>query len=82
MLIILVNFLCICFADACESFCENGGTCEINSQTFKPRCMCPANFYGDNCTEKSEFVYVASGIAGAVIVIILLVLLVWMICVR
>lgn len=67
---------------ACENYCENGGTCEVNPHTFKPRCMCPANFYGDNCTEKSEFVYVASGIAGAVIVIILLVLLVWMICVR
>ncbi|KAG8179313.1 hypothetical protein JTE90_016418 [Oedothorax gibbosus] len=67
---------------ACENFCENGGTCEVSSQTFRPKCMCPANFYGDNCTEKSEFVYVASGIAGAVIVIILLVLLVWMICAR
>ncbi|KAF8796737.1 Fibropellin-1 like protein [Argiope bruennichi] len=67
---------------ACENFCENGGTCEVSPHTFRPKCMCPANFYGDNCTEKSEFVYVASGIAGAVIVIILLVLLVWMICVR
>ncbi|GFW80085.1 sushi, von Willebrand factor type A, EGF and pentraxin domain-containing protein 1 [Trichonephila clavipes] len=69
-------------AHACENFCENGGTCEVSPHTFRPKCMCPANFYGDNCTEKSEFVYVASGIAGAVIVIILLVLLVWMICVR
>lgn len=70
-----------CF-HVCDHFCENGGTCEVSTRTYKPKCMCPANFYGDTCAEKSEFVYVASGIAGAVVVIILLVLLVWMICSR
>jgi len=35
-----------------------------------------------NCHEKSEFAYIAGGIAGAVLFVIVLVLLIWMICVR
>merc|ERR1712183_448900 len=39
-------------------------------------------YYGDKCETKSEFAYIAGGIAGAIIFLILLVLLIWMICVR
>ncbi|XP_067122803.1 uncharacterized protein [Centruroides vittatus] len=66
----------------CDDFCQNGGSCEVNPETDQPKCTCLSNFYGDKCEKKSEFVYIAGGIAGAVIFIILLVLLIWMICVR
>ncbi|XP_055948273.1 uncharacterized protein LOC129981454 isoform X2 [Argiope bruennichi] len=66
----------------CESYCINGGTCEVNAETHEPICHCVTNFHGSRCESKAEFVYIAGGIAGAVIFIILLVLLIWMICVR
>lgn len=66
----------------CDDYCQNGGTCEVNPETHQPKCTCLSNFYGEKCEKKSEFVYIAGGIAGAVIFIILLVLLIWMICVR
>merc|ERR1711892_1592424 len=37
---------------------------------------------GEDCEQKSEFAYIAGGITGADIFVILLVLLIWMICVR
>merc|ERR1712027_76084 len=37
---------------------------------------------GEDCGTKSEFAYIAGGIAGAVLFVIVIALLVWMICVR
>jgi hypothetical protein len=48
----------------------------------QPSCRCIGSFTGKHCQEKSEFAYIAGGIAGAVIFVIIIVLLVWMICVR
>jgi len=45
-------------------------------------CQCAGSFTGDDCEQKSEFAYIAGGITGAVIFVIMLVLLIWMICVR
>jgi hypothetical protein len=45
-------------------------------------CQCAGSFTGPNCEQKSEFAYISGGIAGAVIFVVLLVLLIWMICVR
>ena len=47
-----------------------------------PYCQCAGSFTGKRCEEKSEFAYIAGGVAGSVIFLILLVLLIWMICVR
>ena len=47
-----------------------------------PYCQCAGSFTGKKCEEKSEFAYIAGGVAGSVIFLILLVLLIWMICVR
>jgi len=58
----------------------NDGTCV--KKEGKPYCQCAGSFNGKNCEEKSEFAYIAGGIAGAVLFIIVLVLLIWMICVR
>lgn len=66
----------------CDDFCTNGGRCSVNTETYRPQCDCPANFFGDRCERKSEFVYIAGGIGAAVLFIILMVLLIWMICVR
>jgi len=66
----------------CEDHCVNGGRCEVSLDTNRPRCECPANFYGDRCEIKSEFVYIASGIGATVLFVVFMVLLIWMICVR
>lgn len=66
----------------CDDYCINGGRCDVNLETNRPRCECPANFYGDHCEIKSDFVYIAGGIGAAVVFIIFMVLLIWMICVR
>ncbi|XP_076318247.1 uncharacterized protein LOC143229580 isoform X1 [Tachypleus tridentatus] len=66
----------------CDNYCDNGGTCSVLPESNEPKCDCLTNFYGDKCEKKSEFVYIAGGIAGAVIFIIIIVLLIWMICVR
>ncbi|XP_028967225.1 uncharacterized protein LOC108863645 [Galendromus occidentalis] len=68
--------------DVCEDYCENGGKCEIPQNAVEPRCVCHSNFYGERCERKSDFVYVAGGIAAAVVFLIVMVLLIWMICVR
>ncbi|XP_026474590.1 sushi, von Willebrand factor type A, EGF and pentraxin domain-containing protein 1-like [Ctenocephalides felis] len=67
--------------DVCEGFCENEGQC-IKDARGAPACRCIGSFTGRHCTEKSEFAYIAGGVAGAVIFVILIVLLVWMICAR
>jgi len=69
-----------CF-DLCDGFCINDGQC-LKNREGKPYCTCVGSFTGPNCKEKSEFAYIAGGIAGAVLFVILLVLLIWMICVR
>ncbi|KAI1303707.1 Fibropellin-1 [Halotydeus destructor] len=66
----------------CDDYCTNGGRCDVNLESNRPRCDCPTNYYGDRCEIKSEFVYIAGGIGAAVIFIIFMVLLIWMICVR
>jgi len=73
--------------DNCENFCENNGVCKKEdsndaSRAGKPYCVCIGSFTGNKCQKKSDFTYIAGGIAGAVVFIIILVLLVWMICIR
>nr|CAD7258137.1 unnamed protein product [Timema shepardi] len=68
-------------SDVCTDFCDNEGVC-VKDPQGQPSCRCIGSFTGKHCVEKSEFAYIAGGIAGAVIFIILIVLLVWMICVR
>ncbi|GAB0094394.1 sushi, von Willebrand factor type A, EGF and pentraxin domain-containing protein 1 [Sergentomyia squamirostris] len=67
--------------DVCDNFCENSGTC-VKDLKGTPSCRCAGSFTGPKCAERSEFAYIAGGIAGAVIFIIVIVLLIWMICVR
>lgn len=67
--------------DVCTGFCENSGVC-IKDLKGTPSCRCKGSFTGPRCLERSEFAYIAGGIAAAVIFIILIVLLVWMICAR
>jgi len=66
--------------DSCHDYCMNDGTCV--KKKGEPYCQCAGSFNGKHCEEKSEFAYIAGGIAGAVLFIIVLVLLIWMICVR
>jgi hypothetical protein len=54
----------------------------LKDKEGKAYCQCTGSFAGRDCEEKSEFAYIAGGIAGAVIFVIVLVLLIWMICVR
>jgi hypothetical protein len=67
--------------DTCSDYCKNEGLC-LKDQLGQPKCHCQGSFAGPKCEEKSEFAYIAGGIAGAVIFCILLVFLIWMICVR
>ncbi|XP_046990617.1 sushi, von Willebrand factor type A, EGF and pentraxin domain-containing protein 1 [Schistocerca americana] len=67
--------------DVCVGYCDNDGVC-VKDNRGQPSCHCSGSFTGKHCREKSEFAYIAGGIAGAVIFVILIVLLVWMICVR
>merc|ERR1712158_128864 len=78
----------------CTNPCTKEQLCDKNAHClFKPnlgqnirryQCSCKQGYKvnGKNCEEKSEFAYIAGGIAGAVLFIIVLVLLIWMICVR
>ena len=54
----------------------------LQDKKGNPYCQCAGSFTGKQCEEKSEFAYIAGGVAGSVIFLILLVLLIWMICVR
>ncbi|KAK3869849.1 hypothetical protein Pcinc_024872 [Petrolisthes cinctipes] len=68
-------------SDKCESYCENNGICKKND-VGEPFCECSGSFTGSKCQVKSNFTYYAGGIAGVVVFFILIVLLVWMICIR
>lgn len=67
--------------DVCEGYCENEGSC-VKDVRGQPTCRCIGSFTGKHCAEKSEFAYIAGGIAASVILIIFIVLLIWMICAR
>ncbi|XP_059477749.1 uncharacterized protein LOC132198041 isoform X1 [Neocloeon triangulifer] len=67
--------------DLCAGYCENEGVC-VRDARGQPSCRCIGSFTGRHCATKSDFAYIAGGIAGTVIFIIIIVLLVWMICVR
>lgn len=67
--------------DVCDGFCENEGAC-VKDVRGQPTCRCVGSFTGKHCAEKSEFAYIAGGIAATVILIIFIVLLIWMICAR
>jgi len=67
--------------DTCEEKCRNEGLC-LKDKFGEAYCQCAGSFTGPNCEQKSEFAYISGGIAGAVIFVVLLVLLIWMICVR
>lgn len=70
-----------CFSDVCDGYCDNEGVC-VKDVRGQPSCRCIGSFTGRNCAEKSEFAYIATGIAVSVVVIIIIVLLIWMICAR
>lgn len=70
-----------CFSDVCGGFCENKGTC-VKDSRGQPSCRCVGSFIGPHCEDKSEFAYIAGGIAATVIFLIIIALFVWMICAR
>ncbi len=77
-------FINNCFflhADLCEGFCDNKGTC-VKDARGNPSCRCVGSFIGTHCEEKSDFAYIAGGIAVLVILLIVIALFVWMICAR
>ncbi len=67
--------------DLCDGYCRNEGIC-LKDKKGNPYCQCAGSFTGKHCETKSEFAYIAGGIAGSVVFVIILVLLIWMICVR
>jgi len=67
--------------DSCDGLCRNEGEC-LKTKMGEPYCQCSGSFTGEMCEEKSEFAYISGGVAGAVLFVVLLVLLIWMICVR
>ncbi|XP_054265760.1 uncharacterized protein LOC128988471 [Macrosteles quadrilineatus] len=67
--------------DVCAGFCENKGTC-VKDSRGQPSCRCVGSFIGPHCEDKSEFAYIAGGIAATVIFLIIIALFVWMICAR
>jgi hypothetical protein len=67
--------------DVCHEYCRNEGVC-LKDKVGSPYCQCAGSFTGKHCETKSEFAYIAGGIAGSVVFVIVLVLLIWMICVR
>uniref|UniRef100_A0A1B6L5Q2 EGF-like domain-containing protein n=2 Tax=Graphocephala atropunctata TaxID=36148 RepID=A0A1B6L5Q2_9HEMI len=68
-------------SDVCAGFCENKGTC-VKDSRGQPSCRCVGSFIGPHCEDKSEFAYIAGGIAATVIFLIIIALFVWMICAR
>lgn len=68
-------------SDVCDNYCDNAGTC-VKDLKGTPSCRCSGSFTGPRCLERSEFAYVAGGIAAIVIFLVIIVLLIWMICVR
>lgn len=67
--------------DLCDGFCENKGTC-VKDTRGNPSCRCVGSFIGTHCEDKSDFAYIAAGISGVVIFLIIIALFVWMICAR
>ncbi|XP_073992974.1 sushi, von Willebrand factor type A, EGF and pentraxin domain-containing protein uif isoform X1 [Rhodnius prolixus] len=67
--------------DVCDGYCQNKGTC-VKDSRGSPSCRCVGSFIGPHCEEKSEFAYIAGGIAATVIFLIIIALFVWMICAR
>lgn len=67
--------------DVCDGYCDNEGIC-LKDSRGQPSCNCRGSFTGKHCTEKSEFAYIAGGIAASVILVIFIVMLIWMICAR
>jgi len=67
--------------DSCLGLCRNEGLC-LKDRYGEPYCQCAGSFTGELCEQKSEFAYISGGVAGAVLFVVLLVLLIWMICVR
>jgi len=68
--------------DRCDGYCDNSGVCSKDERSGMPKCSCIGSFTGDRCVEKSKFAYIAGGVAGFVLVLIVCVLFVWMICAR
>ncbi|XP_026678835.1 uncharacterized protein LOC103508436, partial [Diaphorina citri] len=67
--------------DVCKGYCENKGTC-VKDARGQPSCRCVGSFIGPHCAQKSEFAYIAGGIAATVVFLIIIALFVWMICAR
>ncbi|XP_018013808.1 sushi, von Willebrand factor type A, EGF and pentraxin domain-containing protein 1 isoform X2 [Hyalella azteca] len=67
--------------DTCKDYCLHDGVCRKTDRGL-PYCECVGSFTGKQCQHKSLFAYIAGGVAGAVVFLIILVLLVWMICLR
>jgi len=67
--------------DVCDGYCENKGTC-IKDLRGQPSCRCVGSFIGPHCEDKSDFAYIAGGIAATVVFLIVIALFVWMICAR
>lgn len=68
-------------SDVCKGYCENKGTC-VKDARGTPSCRCVGSFIGPHCAQKSEFAYIAGGIAATVVFLIIIALFVWMICAR
>ena len=72
--------------DACIGFCLNDGECALNPVGVAV-CTCKDHFIGERCETRFEpktqqIAYIAGGIGGAVAILILIVVIVWMICFR
>ncbi|XP_075226178.1 sushi, von Willebrand factor type A, EGF and pentraxin domain-containing protein uif [Lycorma delicatula] len=67
--------------DVCAGYCENNGKC-VKDSRGQPSCRCVGSFIGPHCEDKSEFAYIAGGIAATVIFLIIIALFIWMICAR
>lgn len=67
--------------DVCDGYCENKGTC-VKDLRGQPSCRCVGSFIGPHCEDKSDFAYIAGGIAATVVFLIVIALFVWMICAR
>lgn len=76
-----INVLIFSILDVCTGYCENNGKC-VKDIRGQPSCRCVGSFIGPQCKDKSEFAYIAGGIAATVIFLIIIALFIWMICAR
>jgi hypothetical protein len=70
----------------CEDFCLNDAECWVGTAGV-PACKCKDHFTGERCENRLDpksikVAYIAGGIGGAVALLILIVIVVWMICFR